>query len=225
MSPSRRGHTKSTRLTLKDSVRRVERYEQIVAAATTLTTLGNVDCQIRSVATASGVSPSTVYRYFTSKDDLLLACMHRWLRNFSATAAEANTGESDSYQRVLEVARTLTASLCSSPRFTDAVIRPYLYAHGAASALADIVRQQLIQIFYAAMSDGQPSQLHRSVAEVFTDIWVTNIAAISQHRTTIDDLMYRLTLVINALKQMNGHGGCTGASQAATKDPEEEDVA
>lgn len=205
--------------------RRGERYERIVSAATTLAALGNVDCQIRSVATAAGIAPSTVYRYFTSKDDLLLACLHRWLLDFAATYEDRKDNEFDSYQGVLEVVRVLTASLCSSPRFTEAVIQPYLYARGEACARADIVSQQLIQLFSTAMSNGQPSELHRSVAEVLIDIWVANVVAISQNRSTIDDLMHRLTLVIDALKETEGSAEGTGPSGGGPEGPNEEDPA
>lgn len=218
--------TASTTLISTDTVRRVERYERIVSAAMTLATRGNVDCQIRSVATAAGIAPSTVYRHFTSKDDLLLACLHRWLRDFSAASTEANDRQLDSYQGVLEVARMLTASLCSSPRFTEVVIRPYLYAQGDASSLADVVQHQLIEIFYTAMYDGQPSQLLRDVAEVLTDIWVTNIVAISQQRLTLDDLMARLSLVVNALQHMYDEAeSSTSPSKEATGSDGEEDDA
>lgn len=194
---------------------REQRYEQIVAAATTLAGLGDVHCQIRSVATAAGMAPSTVYRYFASKDELLLACLHRWLRDFSVTAPKASAGEIDSYTKVLEVAKTLTASMCMSPRFTAAVIRPYLYARGAASNLAARVRQQLIDIFCAAMGDGQSSQPHYKVAEILTDVWVSNVVGISQHRTTIDDLMYRFASVVGAAEHMRGDVENAGASEDA----------
>lgn len=225
MSPPGPRRTASAKLITTDPFRRVERYERIVSAATTLAALGNVDCQIRSVATAAGIAPSTVYRYFTSKDDLLLACLHRWLRDFSAISPETNDSELDSYQRVLEAARTLTASLCSSPRFTEAVIRPYLYAHGEASGLADIIHQQLVQMFYTAMNDGQLSQLHRNIAEVLTDIWVTNIVAISQRRTSVDDLMHRLSLVVRPLRPESTHGESTASPPGSTAGPDEQGVA
>lgn len=188
-----------TKLSLRDPSRREELRERIVSAATTLAALGDGECQIRSVATAAGIAPSTVYRYFTSKDDVLLACLHRWVSYFSATM-EASIDGSDCHRGILEVARMLTVSLCASPRFTEAVIRPYLYAHGEASALADNVRQQLIEVFCTALDDRHPSQLRRGVAEVLTDIWVTNVVAVSQRRATLDDVMHRLSLVLNALR-------------------------
>ena len=92
MSPPGPRRTASAKLITTDPFRRVERYERIVSAATTLAALGNVDCQIRSVATAAGIAPSTVYRYFTSKDDLLLACLHRWLRDFSVLIPAIHRG-------------------------------------------------------------------------------------------------------------------------------------
>ncbi|WP_166556173.1 TetR/AcrR family transcriptional regulator [Mycolicibacterium sp. CBMA 226] len=219
------GDAASAKLVLTDPRRRLESYERIVAAATTLAALGTVDCQIRSVAATAGIAPSTLYRYFTSKDDLMLACLHRWLRDFSAISAELDSSESDCCQRVLETTRTLTASLCSSPRFTDAVIRPYLYARAEASALADTVHQQLIQIFYTALDDGHAAYLHRDVAEILADIWVTNVVAISQQRSGLDDLLQRLSLVVSSWQRKHSSAEATASPQKAIGGHDEENVA
>nr|WP_285031714.1 TetR family transcriptional regulator [Mycolicibacterium sp. lyk4-40-TYG-92] len=226
MPQCRPGYAASSTLRLKDLARRAERYERIVAAATTLAARGTFDCQIRTVAEAAGVAPSTVYRYFTSKDEILLACLLRWLREFSTSTMETGSGKFNCHQRVLELARKLTASMCATPGFTEAVIRPYVYAHGAAaSTRAEMVREELIHIFCRAMSDGEPSPLHRSVAELFTDVWVTNIAAICQHRISIDDLLHRLALIVDALTQTDRHAESVGESHKATEVPDEKDVA
>lgn len=219
------GGTASAKLALTDPRRRLESYERIVAAATTLAALGTVDCQIRSVAATAGIAPSTVYRYFTSKDDLMLACLHRWLCDFYDTSTELDGSESDCCQRVLEIARKLTASLCSSPRFTDAVIRPYFHARGEASVLADIVHQQLIQIFYTALDDGRAAHLHRDVAEMLADIWVTNVVAISQQRSGLDDLLYRLGLVVSSWQHKYPSVASTDSPRKATGGRDEENVA
>jgi len=224
--PNRRpGHTAPAKLALTNPQRRLESCERIVAAATTLAALGDVGCQMRSVAAAAGMAPSTVYRYFSSKDDLLLACLHRWLRDFCATSADADDSGLGSSQRVLDIATKLTVSLCSSPRFTEAVIRPYLYAHAETSGLADIVHQQLIEIFCTAMHCGQPTQTNRNIAEVLTGIWVTNVVAISQQRSSLDNLLHRLSLVVSCWQYENSSAESTTAVQQATVGNDEEHVA
>lgn len=213
-----------TKLSLRDPSRREELRERIVSAATTLAALGDGECQIRSVATAAGIAPSTVYRYFTSKDDVLLACLHRWVTYFSATMGASIDG-SDCHRGNLAVARMLTVSLCASPRFTEAVIRPYLYARGETSAPADNVRQQLIEVFCTALDDSHPSQLRRGVAEVLTDIWVTNVVAVSQRRATLDDVMHRLSLVVNALRDNVSDVDAGTSARTAGPDSGEDAVA
>ncbi len=224
MSYCHPGRTVPAQRKSKDPARRLERYDRIVTAATSLATLGN-DCQIRSVATAAGIAPSTVYRYFASKNELLLACLHRWLRDFADAPAATAISEAGPDQRVLTVARMLTTSLCSSPRFTEAVIRPYLYAPEPASELADSVREQLIDIFIAALGCGPQSQPQRSIAEILSDVWVMNIAAISQHRTTIDDLMRRLSAVFNSVRHEDRHQQSTIGTRQTPVASDDEDAA
>lgn len=119
------------------TARRMARRERIVNAAMSLALQGYDACQIRTVAATAGMSASTVYQYFPSKDDLLLACFYEWLWDFE-TDYRCGTTDTDPFQRLLQVSLALTGRLCSSPRFAEAMIRPYLYADGTAATQADM---------------------------------------------------------------------------------------
>ncbi|WP_159437545.1 TetR family transcriptional regulator [Mycobacterium sp. DBP42] len=179
--------------------RRAQRRDRIIAAATELAYRGYDDCQIRSVATAAGVSASTVYQYFPSKDDLLLACFHDWLWGFEPTFRTA--GNSDPYQRLLQVALSLTERLCSSPRFAEAMIRPYLYADGTAATQADLVRRQTVRIFIESVGGATSAPQEIGAAEVLSDVWMSNVAAFAQQRIAREALSKRLTRTVGLLNR------------------------
>ncbi|MGV0740394.1 TetR family transcriptional regulator [Mycobacterium syngnathidarum] len=179
-------------------LRRAERRERIISAATELACHGYDACLIRSVASSAGVSASTVYQYFPSKDDLLLGCFYEWLWDFE-TEHRYGTKESDPFQRLLQAALTLTERLTSSPLLAEAMIRPYLYADGTAAAQADMVRGQVVRIFVSAFGDRQLTSRQMGVTELLSDVWITNITAFTQQRIASGELSQRLTRTVALL--------------------------
>ncbi|CQD10155.1 TetR family transcriptional regulator [Mycolicibacterium conceptionense] len=177
---------------------RMARRERIVNAAMSLATQGYDSCQMRSVATAAGVSASTVYQYFPSKDDLLLACFHDWLWGFDP--ASRADGDHDPYEGLLQVALSLTERLCSSPQFAEAMVRPYLYADGTAATQADLVRRQTVRIFIESVGGAGSAPREIGAAEVLSDVWMANVAAFAQRRISAGQLTERLTRTVGLLK-------------------------
>ncbi|OBI61644.1 hypothetical protein A5667_00345 [Mycolicibacterium fortuitum] len=182
------------------SLVRSERRDRIIASATELAHEGYDTCQIRSVAEAAGVSASTVYQYFPSKDDLLLACFYEWLWDFE-TEYRGDAGEADPFQRLRRVALTLTDRLCASPRLAEAMIRPYLYADGTAAIQADLVRQQTVRIFVGSVDDGNAAAMEIGAAEILSDVWMSNVAAFAQRRIDARELSERLVRTVGLFKR------------------------
>lgn len=162
--------------------------------------------RIRAVADAAGVSASAVYHHFSSKDGLLLECLHGWLSEFADQDAIDIIPAAAPYHRLLVVIEWLTEELASTPRLADAVARAYLHATGPAAGKADLVRDKLIQIFVDALRQDQPDRAdhNRQVAELVADVWIANILAIAQKRITARDLRRRLEYAISAISRNAG---------------------
>lgn len=156
-------------------------------------------CQIRPIAAASAVSAATVYQYFPSKDELLLACFHEWLWDFEAEFG-STTDDADPFQRLLHVALTLTDRLCTSPRFAESMVRPYLYADGTAANQADLVRRRVVRIFIASVGESTAAPREVGAAEILSDVWMSNVAAFAQQRIGLSELSERLTRTVGLLK-------------------------
>lgn len=180
--------------------RRGQRRDRIITAATELAVLGYDSCQIRSVAAAAGMSAGTVYQYFPSKDELLLACFYEWLWDFE-TEYRGVAGETDPFQRLLRVALSLTDRLCASTQLAEAMIRPYLYADGTAAIQADLVRQQTVRIFTGSVDEGNAAARETGAAEILSDVWMANVAAFAQRRISVGELSERLARTVSLLKR------------------------
>jgi AcrR family transcriptional regulator len=177
--------------------RRLQRRSRIIAAARALATRGHAAVQIRHVAACAGVSASTVYRYFASKDDLLVACLHQWLLEISSRHGDLGllTGP---IERVLVVVEKTTRELCAQPVLADAAVRAYLYANGDAAENAALCRNTLASIFINAL--GATRDEHSGMlVDLIADMWATNVPAIIQQRSSVGDLLERLERAMVAI--------------------------
>lgn len=83
--------------------------------------------------------------------------------------------------------------LCAMPRLAESFVRAYLYADGAVAANADLVRTELFELFANALGGEQPTRHHQEVGALIADVWSTKVLTVTQNRTTVGDLLLRLT--------------------------------
>ncbi|MET0698864.1 MAG: TetR family transcriptional regulator [Mycobacterium sp.] len=184
-----------------------QRRVRIVLAALDLAADGYDAIHMRTVADRAGVAASTVYQYFSSKDDLLLSCLHHWLAEHAVMAEPSQGGAADPYQQLLELIRRITEDLCVMPHLADAVARAYLYADGAASTNAALVRSALSQMFTDAIEAKPHTTHHQHVGELITDVWAANLLATVHRRLSVDDLLRRLECAIVAIMRQEVRAG------------------
>ncbi|MCV7229508.1 TetR/AcrR family transcriptional regulator [Mycolicibacterium komossense] len=174
-----------------------QRRASIVIAALDLAAGGYDAVHIRTVAGRAEVAASTVYQYFSSKDDLLLSCLHYWLTAYTFVAPPIpGGGTAVPYQRLLPLITDVTEGLCAMPRLAEALVRAYLYADGAAAENAALVRQALSQMFTDAIEAKPQTLRDEQVGELLTDVWTANIIAFVQNRVSVDGLLRRLECAV-----------------------------
>nr|WP_232375390.1 TetR family transcriptional regulator [Mycolicibacterium baixiangningiae] len=192
----------------------MDRRERIVAAALHLATDGYDAVHIRTVAGLADVAPSTVYQYFSSKDDVLVACLLQWLSTCEPHAHAAVDGLEDPYHRLLQLADFVTARLWAQPALADALTRAYLCADSGAATNADLVRNSLSRMLAAAMGRDQPTLGQRQIGELVADILSSTLLALVQQRSTTADSRIRLRRTIAVLSRHDA-GRCLAASGSA----------
>jgi AcrR family transcriptional regulator len=130
---------------------------------------------MRDVATEANVALGTVYRYFTSKERLLLEAM---VEEIGALAdhlqARPPVGDTPA-ARVVDVLSRGTASLQRHPEVTAAMVR----ASGAAAPdEADVVRRisdTMTRIITGAIHDGPPSPRDLAIARTLQQVWLSSL--------------------------------------------------
>src|ERR687898_2212225 len=150
------------------------RRRRVLDAALRLAERGGFDAvQMRDVATEANVALGTVYRYFTSKERLLLEAMVEEIEALASRLEARPPAGATPAARVVEVLSRGTASLQRHPEVTGAMVR----AFGAADE-ADVVRRVgdiMTGIITGVMHEGPPSPRDLAVARTLQQVWLSSL--------------------------------------------------
>jgi AcrR family transcriptional regulator len=150
------------------------RRRRVLDAAVRLADRGGFDnVQMRDVATEANVALGTVYRYFTSKERLLLEVMVEQVRALAEHVEKRPPTGTTPAERVIDVVGRALAFLRRHPEVTAAMVR----ANGSAQpSEADCVREVrglMTDIITGAMHAGPPSQRDLAVSRVLQQVWLS----------------------------------------------------
>ncbi|MGW0163216.1 TetR/AcrR family transcriptional regulator [Mycobacterium sp. NPDC003323] len=170
--------------------------DRILGAALEMTDQRYDTFQIRAVAHRAHVSPGTLYRYFPSKDELLVACLHLWLTELVPYVRGELNRIKDPVERIRHTVARITRGITERPLLAAAFVRSYLIANAASSG-PDIVRTQLCSLFAHAAGCHQSDR--NDASELLTDIWSVNMPALLQGRIGFADLQSRMDRSVTAV--------------------------
>ena len=115
-----------------------ERRERMLDATVALAARGGYDAvQMRAVAERSGVALGTVYRYFPSKNHLLVVATLQMFEQFAEQFDVEHTPGSSPRERVMWVLHGALAQLEREPRLYDALVRASMFADSSSAAELD----------------------------------------------------------------------------------------
>ena len=103
--------------------RQAARRERVLKAALTLAAGGGYDAvQMRDVAAEARVALGTLYRYFSSKDQLLVAALGEWARDTQQKLLTKPPRGETPADRAADVLRRAARALEREPRLTAALV-------------------------------------------------------------------------------------------------------
>jgi AcrR family transcriptional regulator len=155
------------------------RKARLLAAATELAREGGYDAvQMRDVAARAEVAMGTLYRHYSSKDQLLLAALLDQSESLRTRLQQRPPTGTTSAERVASVLRQACRALERDPRVTAAMVGAMFSSEPDAIEVKRKVRDELHGIIAAAL-DGDGDAGGRdvdAVVDVLGGVWMSSLA-------------------------------------------------
>ena len=160
--------------------RQAARRDSVLQAAIALASTGGYDAvQMRDVAGKARVALGTLYRYFSSKDHLLVSCLGQWTREFQQRIAlRPPTGDSPA-DRVVDVLQRAARALEKSPNLMAAFVTGLTSLSGDDPVgLAEATEVYgLLREFVTLAMDGDDIADREAVVRVIGEVWLATLIA------------------------------------------------
>ncbi|HKY14191.1 MAG TPA: TetR family transcriptional regulator [Microthrixaceae bacterium] len=149
------------------------RQERMLEVAAELATEGGFDAvQMRTVAAEADVALGTLYRYFPSKEHLLVSAMLRQIGELAdRLAVKPPTGATPA-ERLIDVLQRATAAQQRQQDFTRAVVRALSSGDESVAPAVREVRVAMRAIIVGAIG-GEPTERDQLVGEILEEVWLS----------------------------------------------------
>ncbi|MGC0362465.1 AcrR family transcriptional regulator [Rhodococcus sp. 27YEA15] len=173
------------------------RFHRIVDAAMESASEGGYDAvQMRSVADRAGVAIGTVYRYFPSKNHMLVVAL-LWM--FEALRDRFRDfvipGEKPS-DRILYVLRKNTEVLETDHLRYEALVRAYMFADASATAELNALGAVVTEMFAEAIGVDEVSPQQLDAVKVIDDVWMSSLVSWVAGRMSTEEITAHLELAV-----------------------------
>ena len=168
------------------------RRSRVIEAAMALASEGGYDAvQMRDVASRASVALGTIYRYFTSKDQLLAAAMVEWLGQLEQQVAQRPPRGDTAAERVVDVVRRANRTLGRNPRLTAALVTAVAAPDPDVVALHRESSAAMQRILSASMGDLDEAT-KADVVRVLNHVWFSALLAWVHGWTDVDHVIEEL---------------------------------
>jgi TetR/AcrR family transcriptional regulator, cholesterol catabolism regulator len=156
----------------------LSRRRSVIHAALDLATRGGYDAvQMRAVSNEAGVALGTIYRYFASKDHLLVAAMLEWMLDLERTVTRHPPEGATSSDRVLDVLQRALRAMERDPALAAAVVKAQTSDDGAAARATQEVTEVMYRIMAAALPDDLATDRVHDTVRVLGHVWFSCLVA------------------------------------------------
>lgn len=149
-----------------------ERRLRVIEAALRLAADGGYESvQMRDVSTEADVALGTIYRYFSSKDHLLVSAMVEWMLELEAAMTKRPPRGDETVDRVLDVLHRALRAVEREPERAAAVVKAQTSDDGAAVRASQEVTDVLYRIMASAFLDGGDTDAQHDTIRVLAHVW------------------------------------------------------
>jgi AcrR family transcriptional regulator len=168
------------------------RRDRVIQAAMALAAEGGYEAvQMRDVAASASVALGTIYRYFTSKDQLLAAAMVEWLGQLEREVGRRPPRGDTPADRVVDVVRRASRTLGRNPRLTAALVTAVAAPDPDVVALHRKSSAAMQRILSASMGDLDEAT-KADVVRVLNHVWFSALLAWVHGWSDVDQVIEEL---------------------------------
>ncbi|KAB8193742.1 TetR family transcriptional regulator [Nonomuraea phyllanthi] len=169
-----------------------QRRKRIVQAAAALASRGGVEAmQMRTVAERAGVALGTLYRYFPSKMDLVVAVVGEEIDLLESSIERRPPGATTPASRAVDVLMRATRGLMREPELADALIRSLIMAE-VETPFGERMTGLLLRVSADGLTVDEASEEQLDLAGSLASVWVQELLEMLRGRRTYDQIQRRI---------------------------------
>nr|WP_231336445.1 TetR family transcriptional regulator [Actinomadura graeca] len=169
-----------------------QRRRRIVQAAAALASRGGVEAmQMRTVAERAGVALGTLYRYFPSKMDLVVAVVGEELDLLEGSIERRPPRAGTAPQRAVDVLMRATRGLMREPELAEALIRSLLLSD-VRTDFGDRMTGLLLRAAAGPGATVPADDPRRVVAGALTSVWTMEMIEMLRGHADAEEIQARL---------------------------------
>jgi len=183
--------------TLTDDQR--DRRQRVIDAAFELGADQGYDAvQMRDVASSANVALATIYRYFPSKDALLLAAMAEWTARLQARVAQSPPRGDTPADQLTDVLHRACHAMQRQPKLSQALVRALASADTGVEEGALRTQEQIAALGAGILVD-LDDETRADILAVLGHVWYSTLVAWANGRTDFTRVTYELERAVRAL--------------------------
>ncbi|MEV7806090.1 TetR family transcriptional regulator [Microbispora sp. NPDC088329] len=180
-----------------------QRRRRIVQAAAALASRGGVEAmQMRTVAERAGVALGTLYRYFPSKMDLVVAVVGEEIDLLESSIERRPPSAAHPAGRAVDVLMRATRGLMREPELADALIRSLIMAEVEAP-FGDRMASLLLRVAgngrSVPPSEDLPAEDQLVLTGSLAGVWVQELLEMLRGRRTYEQIQHRIEIAAERL--------------------------
>ncbi|WP_248958070.1 TetR family transcriptional regulator [Sphaerisporangium perillae] len=176
-----------------------QRRKRIVQAAAALASRGGVEAmQMRTVAERAGVALGTLYRYFPSKMDLLVAVVGEEIDLLESSIERRPPSAETPDGRAVDVLMRATRGLMREPELADALIRSLIMAE-VQVPFGDRIAVLLLRVSGNGLTAESASEEQFALAGSLASVWVQELLEMLRGRRTYEQIQRRIEIAAGRL--------------------------
>ena len=176
-----------------------QRRKRIVQAAAALASRGGVEAmQMRTVAERAGVALGTLYRYFPSKMDLVVAVVGEEIDLLESSIERRPPSAVTASGRAVDILMRATRGLMREPELADALIRSLIMAE-VETPFGDRMAGLLLRVAGDDLSVDTATEEQFALAGSLASIWVHELLEMLKGRRTYEQIQRRIEIAAERL--------------------------